>query len=269
MGRSIVIVPGQAHLEETSYAGAQRFRWACRCKPVEGWSTRCSSLDVWTTLEAFRQHWENAHRDGFRPLISWYEVHKRVPWLVDGDEEHSELATLHEVYGDHATVRVTNLKTGASPTISGAAMSFNMEEEKVGMSRFEDIQARLRELEKEAAKYARFERVDPWPSGTVVVYDQESPDGKVYTYAVLKCGNEKWYWTGHGVFTKSSASYDHLVEHLAHDRTSNIRVAVPDDFKPLFPETLEEAVGPVVAAKVEAALSEGVFIPVSRPEKRQ
>jgi len=255
MGRSIVIVPNQAHIEEEIYAGVQRFRWSCRCKLDKPWSIREGTRDASAALEAFRQHWASVHI-GFRPVIDWYGVHKKIPWLITGDEEHSELETLHRIYGEHATVRVTNLKTGASSTVSGAAMSINMEEEKVGMSRFEDIQARLRELEKEAAKYARFERVDPWPSGTVVVYDQESTTGEKYTYGVLKCANDKWYWTGHGVFTKSGASYDHLVEHLAHDRTSNIRVAVPDDFKPLFPETLVEAVGPEIAAKAEQGLKD-------------
>jgi hypothetical protein len=239
MGRSVTIIPGRAFVEEEIYAGEQRFRWSCSCKLEESWSVRKSTRDVWTALEAFRQHWSTVHKDEWRPLIDWTKIGEKVHWMITGQEMQKNIF-------EHLT----------------AVPSFNFEnteQEKVGMSRFDDIQARLRELEKEAAKYARFERVDPWPVGTVVVYDQEATTGEKYTYAVLKCGNEKWYWTGHGVFTKSGASYDHLVEHLAHDRTSSIRVAVPDDFKPLFSETTEEPTTPV--AKDAAPESTGVFIP--------
>jgi hypothetical protein len=263
MGASIPIVEGYAHIKREKIDGAWKFQWNCSCISPQSWPQQSRKSqwhrNVSTVVEAFRQHWCAAHPD--LDTSDWDYVHNRIAvWATEtspNDWQKRELFA--QLYGAKATVQITNLNTGA--TVTGAATSFNYteKEEKVGMSRFEDIQARLRELEKEAAKYARFERVDPWPVGTVVVYDQEATTGEKYTYAVLKCGNEKWYWTGHGVFTKSGASYDHLVEHLAHDRTSNIRVAVPDDFKPLFSETTEEPTTPV--AKDAAPESTGVFIP--------
>ena len=267
MGASIPLVIGKAHIERDKVDGATRFRWVCSCtKPSEWPKPRVSpwKRSVMTTAEAFRQHWTSVHSE-LRPTPDWdYILNRVAEWAVLGaapDEVQEKRETFAPIYG-------VARKASTTTAISFAAISFDClpVEEKVGMSRFDDIQARLRELEKEAAKYARFERADPWPVGAVVVYDQESTTGELYTYGVLKCANGKWYWTGHGVFTKSGASYDHLVEHLAHERTTNIRVALPEDFEPLF-ETLEEAVGPEVTAKVEEALKEpGSFIPRLRTE---
>ena len=136
------------------------------------------------------------------------------------------------------------------------------------MSRLSDIQARMRELEKEAAKYERFEKSDPYPAGTVITYDYQ-PIGvdSLYTYAVLKASNGLWYWTGAQNPARRGHDYDALVDSLADEQTQNIRVAFPDDFEPLF-QTLEEAVGPEAAAQVEKALAEpSTFVPRVRPEK--
>jgi hypothetical protein len=204
----------------------------------------------------------------------WDYVHNRITvWATETTpDERQKRELFAQLYGAKATVQITNLNTGA--VVTGAATSFNYteKEEKVGMSRFDDIQARLRELEKEAAKYARFERVDPWPVGAVVIYDMvhysKAEGEQEFTYAVLKCDNGKWYWTGHGIQTRSGGSYDLLVEHLADEGVSNIRVALPADFKPLFPE---EATAELAAAaeKVDEKASTGVYVPVvkSAPEK--
>lgn len=137
------------------------------------------------------------------------------------------------------------------------------------MSRLSDIEARLRELEKEAARYARFPKTDEWPVGTVVVYDFVHYSGAAgeqeFTYAVFKCANEKWYWTGHGLQTRSGGSYDTLIEHLADDGVSNIRVATPEDFDLLFP-ALEDLVGledtKTVEEVSENLADKGIYVPV-------
>jgi hypothetical protein len=190
----------------------------------------------------------------------WDYVHNRIAvWATEttpNDWQKRELFA--QLYGAKATVQIGFCTTE--------------KEEKVGMSRFDDIQARLRELEKEAAKYARFERVDPWPVGAVVIYDMvyysKAEGEQEFTYAVLKCGNGNWYWTGHGVQTRSGGSYDLLVEYLADEGVSNIRVALPADFKPLFPEETTAELA-AAAEKVDEKASTGVYVPVvkSAPEK--
>lgn len=140
------------------------------------------------------------------------------------------------------------------------------------MSRLSDIEARLRELEKEAARYARFPKTDEWPTGTVIVYDwspARNDAAEVFTYAVLKADNGKWYWTGHGLTGKSGGDYDRLVENLADDNVSDIRIATPEDFDPLFPE-LTDLMSEEDAAKVEAFLANSeTGVKVERPARRE
>jgi hypothetical protein len=118
--------------------------------------------------------------------------------------------------------------------VTGASVSFTAEE-KQGMSRLSDIEERLRVLEKEAAKYARFPKEDQWPVGTVITYDVTMADQSVYTYAVLKAKTGAWYWTGFIGRHTANGDYDQLVEALAADNVSNIRVATPNVFELLFP----------------------------------
>lgn len=244
MGASFPIVPGSAFIEADGAGSSRCYRWSCSCTRILDRDNRKGRWlrNVWTALEAFRQHWENVHPDS--DPVDWAVTHSKVPWLAGNIDSVS--------------------------MITGANFSYTEAEEKKGMSRLSDIEARLRELEKEAAKYARFPKTDEWPVGTVIMYDwspRVNDQAEVFTYAVLKATAEEWYWTGawRQATKADRGNYDVLVERLADDNVSDIRVATPEDFDPLFPE-LEDLVGlegTKTVEEVSAKLADkGIYVPV-------
>lgn len=279
MQKRIIVVRGNPELavETAKVFGAQRFRWSCTCRGGQSssWTLRQSSREATTTLEALRQHWTSVHVDlANRMLINWYEVNKRLPWLLDTNDrdENGEWVIPTIKSNDHVDYFDPGLgDPGWRVVATNATVSMKPLEERKGMSRLSDIEARMRELEKEAARYARFPKTDPWPVGTVVTYNWSplvNDEAMVYTYAVLKAGNGDWYWTGaerSGKRTGMCGDYDTLVENLAGDNVSDIRVATPDDFDPLFPE-LEDLVGlegtETVDQVSEKLAEKGIYVPV-------
>lgn len=268
MGESIPIVRQHAHIKRERVDGLTKFRWYCSCVRANTFPAQPRAgqwhRQILTVVESFRQHWESVHKG--HELPDWdFMMNRAVVWAVGDIAEDDAAGFWVAPPGKRPAVaadyRTTNYFVQADKAAEAfSAMDYFMgpelEEEKKGMSRLSDIEARLRELEKEAARYARFPKTDEWPVGTVIVYDQESPTGELYTYGVLKCANDSWYWTGHGVFTKSGANYDHLIEHLAHDRTSNIRVATPDVFKALFAEDEDLVSAEEIDASLKGSASE-------------
>lgn len=278
MGASFPIVENFAFIAEEKLGSVQKFRWSCLCRQNSLPSRDGTwQRNLWTVLEAFRQHWQSVHPD--REAIDWDRVYKRVPWLSSAYERAEDGRWVDaKVKLDPMKIKVDldPIKMAAFAKLYGASEAkitqLAQEGEKIGMARWEDIQKRMRDLEAEAARYGRFPRTDEWPVNTVLVYDQEAPSGEVYTYGVLKCKNGSWYWIGHGLYTKTGASYDHLIEHLAHERTSNIRIAMPKHFEPLFPEAtpLADVIGEDAAAKVEAFLAAPeTGVKVERPAKSE
>jgi hypothetical protein len=233
---SIYHITQDQWIESQRQAGQIRYRWRCGCTEPGSWSVRRSTTSINTSLAALEQHCEMVHP---ALLVDWDKVFQGT--------YVASVALATDYFADAA-----------------------LEQEKKGMSRLSDIQARMRELEKEAAKYERFEKSDPYPAGTVITYDYQ-PIGvdSLYTYAVLKAGNGLWYWTGAQGGTRRGHDYDALVDSLADENVQNIRVAFPDDFTPLF-QTLEERVGPEIAAKAEQGLKDiedGKGVYMVRPEK--
>lgn len=214
-------------------------------------------------IESFRQHWESVHPSEDAP--NWRALHENTLWMLGVSED--EVARFEDTAGG----RILNSFTDKS--WQPGEFDYNKEsKEKKGMSRLSDIEARLRELEKEAARYARFDKTDPWPVGAVVTYTwterwaEVSAERRSYTYAVLKASNGKWYWTGEVVIGRRDGDYDTLVEHLADAGVSNIRVALPEDFKPLF---VEDVVGDEAATKVSEFLADpSTGVTLERPAKR-
>lgn len=261
MGASFPIVPGHAHIaEKIDLGGEQRFQWACSC--VRAGVARYSPWmrNVWTVLESFRQHWESVHPDD--DSINWVDVNAKVPWLVGpnraADRYWLAPSGKRPAVAEDYTLIVRLDTDGRS--VSGTAEYWSTQtEEKKGMSRLSDIEARLRELEKEAARYARFPKTDEWPVGTVIVYDfvayTKAAGEQEYNYAVLKAGDDKWYWTG-TVAPRVRGDYDALVDALAADDVSNIRVAAPDAFKALFAEDEDLVSAAEIVASLKGSASE-------------
>lgn len=241
------------------------YRWVCtRCHKPNSIEARTGDWTpiAATAFTAAQRHWEDLH--GAR-VLDWLHARIRMqrfcslPVFPDTDSINPS---------EGLWIRLEN---GVS--VSGTPFTQNYaKEEKKGMSRLSDIEARLRELEKEAARYARFPKTDEWPTGTVIVYDwspARNDAAEVFTYAVLKADNGKWYWTGHGLTGKSGGDYDRLVENLADDNVSDIRIATPEDFDPLFPE-LTDLMSEEDAAKVEAFLANSeTGVKVERPARRE
>ncbi len=263
------------------------FRWGCKlCIGRGDW--KVPRLSDWggsvsVAFEGAKQHWTSCHAQYAISQVAWNQFHKQLGAFA-GDNEPLPVDWFAQfplsgdwgpyrnfadkLVGKKATVQFTNLNTGAVSTVTGASFSYTTAEEKKGMSRLSDIEARLRELEKEAAKYARFPKTDEWPVGTVITYDvspMPNDEAKVFTYAVIKAADENWYWTGSWRPGFQTGNYDMLVERLADDNVSNIRVATPEDFDPLFPE-LEDLVGledtKTVEEVSEKLADKGIYVPV-------
>lgn len=255
MGASFPIVEGKAFIEKEKINGSDRFRWLCLCKSNTAsylQETRKSPWmrNLYSVFEAFRQHWDAVHPEA--PAVDWMKANQNTSYLFIEDRGSR---ILDSFIGTKFTVKID------LPEV-----------EKKGMSRLRDIEDRLRALEAEAARYARFERTDPWPVGAVITYVWSEkftgPDetSRSYNYAVLKANNGKWYWTGEIVKGRLEGDYDTLVEHLADPGVSNIRIALPEDFTPLF---VEDAIGKEAAEKVDAFLADpSTGVQMERPAKK-
>lgn len=282
MSGSIPIVQEHAHIKRERVAGVTKFRWYCSCVRPNTFPAQPRSgqwhRQILTVVESFRQHWDAVHKG--HELPDWdFMMNRAVVWVVGDTSEDDAAGFWVAPSGKRPAVAedytlIVRLDTDGRSVSGTAEYWATPEEEKKGMSRLSDIEARLRELEKEAAKYARFPKTDEWPVGTVITYNW-SPGmhdvlvgAEVYTYAVLKAGNGDWYWTGAqrgGNQTGMRGTYDVLVENLADDNVSDIRVATPEDFDPLFPE-LEDLVGledTKTVEEVSAKLADkGIYVPV-------
>lgn len=282
MSGSIPIVREHAHIKREKVAGVTKFRWYCSCVRPSTFPAQTRSgqwhRQVLTVIESFRQHWDAVHKG--RELPDWdFMMNRAVVWAV-GDIAEDDAAGYWvapsgkrpAVASDYQNERLwIRLEHGVSVSGSPSLWDYK-EEEKKGMSRLSDIEARLRELEKEAARYQRFSKTDPWPVGTVITYNwspMPNDAAEVYMYAVLKAANGEWYWTGAARNRGSMhGGYDMLVEHLASDNVSDIAVALPDDFKPLFPESVADVIGEEAAAKVDEFLANPeTGVKVNRPER--
>lgn len=275
MAGSIPVIKGHAHILRDKVDGTTKYRWSCSCLERGTFppQTRRGQWhrQILTVLESFRQHWSDVHKEKESP--TWDFVTNRVMvWAIQPPRDYEErwedtrgTKILDMFAGRKATVQITNLNTGAVSTATGSYIATpTFEEEKKGMSRLNDIEARMRELEKEAAKYARFSKTDEWPPGTVITYTWTEAFATVtleprsYSYAVLKASNSKWYWTGEIVKGRLDGDYDTLVEHLADSNVSDIRVATPGKFDLLFPMPEVED-----SSTAEGDLATGgVYVPV-------
>lgn len=284
MGGSIPIVRQHAHIKREKVDGVTKFRWYCSCVRSNTFPAQPRSgqwhRQILTVVESFRQHWDAVHKG--HELPDWdFMMNYAVAWAVGDIAEDDAAGYWIAPSGKWPAVAkdytlIVRLDTDGR-SVSGTAEYWAnwaaQKEERKGMSRLSDIQARMRELEKEAARYARFPKTDEWPAGTVITYNWNVPTGaEVYTYAVLKAGNGDWYWTGAqrgGNQTGMRGNYDVLVENLADDNVSDIRVATPEDFDPLFPE-LTDLMSEEDAAKVEEFLaSPETGVKADRPARRE